>query len=131
MSDNQSISELVTVDVKPYYIEERVLDEAPLFVFGYQVTIRNNSQYPVQLLNRHWYITDGDGNQSEVKGEGVIGLQPVIEPQSEFQYSSGSNFRTPIGTMHGQYEMHCDKLQSPLFQVNISPFLLANNTLIH
>ncbi|MGB1297932.1 MAG: Co2+/Mg2+ efflux protein ApaG [Psychrobium sp.] len=131
MSQIDAISELITVDVKPYYIEEREVDDAPLFVFGYEVTIRNNSDVPVQLLNRHWYITDGDGKQSEVKGEGVVGLQPVIEPMSEFQYSSGSNFRTPVGTMHGQYEMQCQQLESQLFHVDISPFLLANNTVIH
>lgn len=128
---SRSLQQLINIDVKPYYIEERVVDKESLYVFGYEITIRNNSQHPVKLLNRHWFITDGNGKQSEVQGEGVVGLQPVIEPQSEFQYSSGSNFKTPVGTMHGQYEMICDQLSSAPFKVDISPFLLADKAILH
>ena len=125
------IKKLIDVDVKPYYIEERIVDQEPLFVFGYQITIRNNSKHNVQLLSRHWYITDSNGNQSEVKGDGVVGVQPVIAPNSEFQYSSGSNFRTPVGTMHGQYEMLCNETTPTVFSIDILPFLLANKKIIH
>lgn len=125
------IHELIDVDVTPYYIEERVVDEKPLFIFGYQITIRNNSEHSIQLLGRHWFITDSDGNQSEVQGDGVVGVQPVIAPNSEFKYSSGSNFKTPVGTMHGQYKMLCEAIEPQAFNVQIMPFLLANKINIH
>lgn len=125
------IDELIDVDVKPYYIEERIVDKKPLFIFGYQITIRNNSKHSIQLLSRHWYITDSDGNQSEVQGDGVVGVQPIILPNSEFQYSSGSNFKTPVGTMHGKYEMLCKTRDPEVFNVDIMPFLLANKKIIH
>jgi len=128
MTDN--IASLIHIDVKPYYIEEKQMEKEPIYIFGYQITIKNNSAHPVQLLSRHWIITDGDGNQDEVKGEGVIGQQPTIEPNNEFQYSSGSNFKTPIGTMHGQYEMVSRTDTPEYFSVKISPFLLADKKIL-
>ena len=120
------IASLIKVDVTPYYIEEREIEQEAVYIFGYQITIKNNSQHTVQLLSRHWFITDGNGNQGEVKGDGVVGQQPIIEPNNEFQYNSGSNFKTPIGTMHGQFDM-VSKTETPeYFSVNIAPFLLAD-----
>ena len=126
-----AIAESIDIDVTPYYIEERMMEDESIYVFGYQITIRNNSQHNVQLLSRHWFITDSDGNQSEVQGEGVVGVQPIIEPNGEFQYSSGSNFRTPVGTMHGNYDMVSQSDEPAYFSVAIAPFLLANQKIIH
>jgi len=128
MSSLSSIAPLIDVSVNPYFIEQRMVDNEDVFLFGYQITIANNSQREVQLLRRHWIITDSDGNQSEVEGEGVVGLQPTIESNQQFQYSSGSTFKTPVGIMHGIYTMICDK---QVFDVVIAPFRLADEKNIH
>lgn len=128
MTDN--IASQIHIDATSYYIEERQIEREAVFIFGYHITIKNNSNHAVQLLSRHWFVTDGDGNQGEVKGDGVIGVQPIIEPNNEFKYTSGSNFKTPIGTMHGQYDM-VSKTDIPLyFSVDIAPFLLADKNII-
>ena len=124
------IASLIKIDVKPYYIEERNIEKEAVYIFGYQITIKNTSKHTVQLLSRHWFITDGDGNQGEIKGEGVVGLQPIIKPNDEFQYSSGSNFKTPIGTMHGQYEMVSQTETPEYFSVDIAPFLLVDKKIL-
>lgn len=126
----EQIASLINIDVEPYYIEERLVENKPLYIFGYHITIHNNSSHPVQLLSRHWIITDSDGNKSEVKGEGVVGVQPIIEPNKAFEYSSGSNFRTPVGTMHGQYSMISKNEVPAHFDVDIKPFLLADKKII-
>lgn len=126
----EQLASLINIDVAPFYIEERLVQNEPLYIFGYHITIKNNSLHPVQLLSRHWVITDSDGNKSEVKGDGVVGVQPIIEPNEAFEYSSGSNFRTPVGTMHGQYTM-ISKTDNPInFDVDIAPFLLADKKII-
>lgn len=73
------------------------------FVFGYRIRITNESQAPVQLLSRHWIIVDADGERSEVKGDGVVGQQPVLAPGQSFEYSSICPLATPWGTMEGSY----------------------------
>ncbi|MDP2559585.1 Co2+/Mg2+ efflux protein ApaG [Psychrobium sp. 1_MG-2023] len=123
------LSNLISVQVNSNFIEQREADNQTLYVFGYHITIVNNSNEPVQLLRRHWLITDSDGNQSEVEGEGVVGLQPTIEANGEFQYSSGSTFKTQVGTMQGKFMM-VDATGQP-FDVAIEPFLLADSTMIH
>ena len=123
------LSDLIDVIVEPYFIEERLIDNQQLYFFGYDVTIKNNSSQSVQLLRRHWVLTDSDGHQSEVEGPGVIGQQPIIEPNSEFKYSSGSTFKTPVGTMHGQYTMVSNGERR--FNVTIRPFRVADNKIIH
>ena len=75
------------------------------YFFMYEITIENKNEFSVQLLSRHWYINDSNGDYREVKGEGVIGEQPVIEPQQKYTYRSGCNFATEIGKMYGTYTM--------------------------
>jgi ApaG protein len=75
------------------------------FMFAYRVTIENNNSFPVQLLRRHWFIQDSNTEQREVEGEGVIGVQPVIAPQSQYQYISGCNLKSELGQMFGTYLM--------------------------
>lgn len=122
------LSSQVDVSVKPYFIEQRLIDNQQHFVFGYHITIKNNSAHTIQLLRRHWIITDSDGKQSEVKGEGVVGLQPTIEPAQKFEYSSGSSFKTPLGFMQGEYTMVSQQQQ---FNVKIAPFRLSDDKQIH
>ncbi len=75
------------------------------FFFSYEITVTNHSDQPVQLLSRHWDISDGNGEYREVEGPGVIGLQPVIEPGKSFTYESGCNFVSRVGQMKGFYVM--------------------------
>jgi ApaG protein len=75
------------------------------FVFTYEITIENKSEYSIQLLRRHWFIHESDGQVRQVEGEGVIGEQPIIEPGGFHKYVSGSNLKTNIGKMRGTYLM--------------------------
>jgi uncharacterized protein affecting Mg2+/Co2+ transport len=75
------------------------------FAFAYSISITNNGDQPVQLLRRHWIITDGNRKVEEVRGDGVVGQQPWIAPQESFHYTSGAVLETPVGTMEGSYSM--------------------------
>lgn len=75
------------------------------FMFAYKIIIENHNTYPVKLLSRHWYIYDSNGSLREVEGEGVVGVQPQINPGEQYQYISGCNLRTEMGKMHGTYLM--------------------------
>ncbi len=93
------------------------------FVFTYQITIENNSEYTIQLLRRHWYIHDATFEKREVEGEGVVGLQPVLEPGEVHQYVSGCNLRSGIGKMFGFYLME-RVVDGKKFKVNIPEFTM-------
>jgi len=105
------------------YEAEASSPEQQKFVFSYQVTIENKGLDAVQLLDRHWIIVDADNVMREVKGPGVIGLQPVIEPGADHVYNSWSVLRTPIGKMMGSYGMH-NMQTGESFQVKIPTFKL-------
>lgn len=118
----------IDIEVKPVYIAEQSDPRNNHFVFSYTVTIQNNGSVPAKLLTRHWVITDGDGQTQEVKGEGVIGEQPHLQPGQGFQYTSGTFMNTPFGTMHGSYQMINDSGEK--FDAAIPTFqLIAPNTL--
>ncbi|WP_027710862.1 Co2+/Mg2+ efflux protein ApaG [Dickeya chrysanthemi] len=119
----------VCIQVQSFYVEAQSQPEEGRFVFAYTITIRNLGRHDVKLLSRYWMITNGNGKQTEVQGEGVIGLQPVIQPGSEFQYTSGAILETPMGTMEGHYQM-IDH-QGETFQVPVTVFRLAIPSLIH
>ncbi len=95
----------IQVVAEPQYVPEQSRPEQSLYVFAYTITISNRGAEPVQLLSRHWIITDGTGSAREVKGEGVIGQQPIIPPGEGYQYSSFSPIATPTGNMRGSYTM--------------------------
>lgn len=75
------------------------------FMFAYRITITNSNSFPVKLVSRHWHIFDSDGSHREVEGEGVVGVQPQINPGESYQYISGCNLRSEMGRMHGTYTM--------------------------
>jgi ApaG protein len=75
------------------------------YLFSYTITIENQNNFPVQLMRRHWYIFESNGLWHEVEGEGVVGVQPVIQPGQQYEYTSGCNLKTEIGKMQGTYEM--------------------------
>ncbi|HEI8866817.1 Co2+/Mg2+ efflux protein ApaG [Serratia sp. AKBS12] len=119
----------VCVQVQSVYVESQSQPEDERYVFAYTITIRNLGRFNVQLLGRYWLITNSNGRQTEVQGEGVVGEQPIILPGSEFQYTSGAILETPLGTMEGHYEMVDHLGQS--FRTAIPVFRLAIPTLIH
>ncbi|PPR82628.1 hypothetical protein GOBAR_AA38079 [Gossypium barbadense] len=116
----------IRVQVRSVYIEGRSLPSRGQYFFAYRIRITNNSDRPVQLLRRHWIITDGNGKTENVWGIGVIGEQPVILPRTGFEYSSACPLSTPSGRMEGDFEMkHIDRVGSPSFNVAIAPFSLS------
>ncbi|XP_031501407.1 uncharacterized protein LOC116265031 [Nymphaea colorata] len=116
----------IQVHVKSIYIEGRSQPSENQFFFAYRIRITNNSERPVQLLRRHWIITDGHGKTEHVWGMGVIGEQPVIHPRTNFEYSSACPLGTSSGKMEGEFEMrHVDKANTTTFSVVIAPFALS------
>ncbi len=100
-----AVTEGVRVTVESTYLADRSAPEEASYAFAYHVTIANEGRERVQLLRRHWIITDGNGRVEEVEGPGVVGQQPVLEPGSQHRYTSGAVLTTPVGTMEGTYEM--------------------------
>lgn len=113
----------VRVAVEPRYLPEQSDPNNRHYLFAYQVTIRNDGEQPVQLLSRHWVITNGEGHVEEVRGAGVVGYQPRLAPGEQFQYTSGCPLDTPVGTMHGSFQMVVEGGEK--FDAAISPFRLA------
>ena len=97
------ISEGVNVSVETFYQAEYSNPSNSEFMFAYRVTIENTNSFPVKLISRQWVIFDSNGTTREVEGEGVIGIQPVINPEEKYQYISGCNLHTDIGKMKGSY----------------------------
>tara|TARA_B100000029_G_C16844550_1_gene693113 strand:- start:27 stop:419 length:393 start_codon:yes stop_codon:yes gene_type:complete len=95
----------INITVNPYYLEEQSEPNEQHFVWAYQITINNLGSESVQLKNRFWKITDSNGIRHEVKGEGVVGEQPILKPGEKFEYTSGTPLSTPSGFMEGHYEM--------------------------
>ena len=115
------ISEGVQVSVETFYQAEYSNPANHEFMFAYRITIENHNLFSIKLLQRKWYILDSDGQNREVEGDGVVGVQPTLESGKQFQYVSGCNLRTEMGRMHGQYKM--ENLHSKtMFFVNIPPF---------
>jgi len=113
----------IMVTVKSEYIPERSSLSSRQYAFAYTVRIENQGEETAQLRSRHWIITDGNGSVQEVKGDGVVGAQPVLRPGENFEYTSWCVLATPSGTMRGTYQMVTDRGQS--FDADIAPFRLA------
>jgi ApaG protein len=113
----------VQVEVKPEYLPEQSDPSSGLWVHAYHVTISNRGEKAVQLLSRHWVITNAEGSEEHVRGPGVVGPQPVLKPGDTFTYTSGCPLDTPIGTMHGTYQMVTEDGEK--FDAEIAPFTLA------
>ncbi len=120
---------LVDVSVVTRYLPEQSQPEHDRYAFAYTITVKNNGSQPATLLSRHWVITDGDGHVEEVRGSGVVGQQPLIEPGEQYTYSSGSVITTKVGTMQGSYLMHA--LDGNDFKAIIAPFRLAVPGALH
>ena len=118
----QKETRAIEITVKPFYLEEQSEPDDSHFVFAYHIRIQNNGRDVVQLLNRHWQITDGLGRMQEVRGPGVVGEQPVLRPGEAFEYTSGCPLNTSTGIMVGTYEM--ETLDGVRFDVDIPAFSL-------
>lgn len=99
------ISEGINVSVETFYQPDYSNPVSSEYMFAYRITIENSNVFPVKLLRRHWYIYDATGSLREVEGEGVVGVQPQINPGEKYQYISGCNLRTEMGKMYGTYLM--------------------------
>ena len=117
------ISSGVSVTVEVFYQSEYSNPLCIEYMFAYRITIENHNTFAIKLLTRHWYIFDSTGENREVQGDGVVGLQPYIEAGEQFQYSSGCNLRTEMGKMYGTYTMENQnnkmkfKVQIPAFEM--------------
>ncbi|WP_375752435.1 Co2+/Mg2+ efflux protein ApaG [Vibrio sp. HN007] len=113
----------IKCQVHTKYIADQSQPDLKRYVFAYVITIKNLSNQTVQLRGRRWLITDSNGKQLTVEGDGVVGEQPFIQGNDEYTYTSGTAIETPVGVMQGQYIMH-DESQKE-FIVEIEPFRLA------
>ncbi len=119
----------IRIEVETSYLGEQSDPHEQRYVFAYTITIRNEGGLPATLLTRHWIITDANGGVKEVRGEGVVGEQPRLEPGQGFRYSSGAVLETPVGTMQGSYQMIDG--QGQRFDAPIAPFRLAMPGILH
>ena len=128
MGSSEATTDGIRVQVEARYSAEHSQPGSQWF-FLYTVTVANEGQEPVQLVSRHWTITDGTGKVEEVRGEGVVGEQPVIRPGESFEYTSGCPLATPFGTMEGAYQMVTESGGS--FEAEIAEFVLREPGAIH
>lgn len=120
---SSAITNNVKIEVESEYLPDRSDVERSYYFFAYHVTITNDGEESVQLLSRHWIITNANGIVEEVKGAGVIGEQPVIEPGDSYEYSSFCPLNTSVGSMEGTYQMVSESGEA--FDAIIEPFRLA------
>lgn len=118
----ETVTDNFRVAVQSYFLDEQSEPSENQFVWAYRIKIMNEGEKTTQLLARHWVITSGNGHIQEVKGEGVIGEQPVISPGQHFVYTSGTPLSTPTGFMRGTYEMQDEDGEH--FHIEIPAFSL-------
>jgi len=119
----------INVQVETAYVSEHSEPDEDRFVFAYTITLVNRGSVTAQLISRHWFITDADNRTEEVEGEGVVGEQPVLKPGEGFRYTSGAVIETPVGTMHGTYQMVAEDGRA--FDATIPRFILSAPRTLH
>jgi ApaG protein len=118
-----------TVKVEATYIPEQSDVAQNRYAFSYHVTITNTGNISAQLISRHWLIVEADGQQQEVRGLGVVGEQPLLAPKQSYEYTSGTVINTPMGKMHGSYQMVAE--DGTRFEAMIPVFLLNMPRTLH
>ena len=113
----------VEISVEPFFLEEQSDAARNMYAFAYRVCLKNHGGERVQLISRHWIITDSTGEVTHVKGDGVVGEQPVLGPGEDYEYTSGSRLESPMGTMHGTYQMRTEA--GEIFDAEIPVFTLS------
>jgi ApaG protein len=119
----------VQIQVQTAFIPEQSAPEQNHYVFAYTITITNRGSAAVTLLRRHWVITDANNHIQEVRGDGVVGQQPRLEPGESFRYTSGAILETPVGCMEGSYSMVAD--DGATFEAPIPAFNLSQPRILH
>ena len=119
----------VSVSAQTQYLPEQSDEAAGRYVFAYTITIRNAGTVAAQLVSRHWIITDAQGLVQEVRGLGVVGAQPLLQPGESFEYTSGASIATPVGTMRGAYQMVAQ--DGTRFEAPIPQFTLSVPRVLH
>jgi ApaG protein len=119
----------ITVSAVPQFIADQSDPAAERYVFAYTITLENVGTVAAQLISRHWIITDGNSQEQEVRGLGVVGEQPLLRPGKKFEYTSGCQLDTPVGTMRGSYQMTAD--DGTQFEAEIAEFTLAVPRVLH
>jgi len=120
---------MFSVSVVTTYLADQSSEEDDHYAFAYTVTITNTGNVPAQLISRHWIITDADGHEDEVKGLGVIGAQPLLQPEESFEYTSGTMLNTAAGSMRGTYQVVAEDVTQ--FEAEIAPFTLSAPRVLH
>jgi ApaG protein len=126
---SEAVTRGIRVQVRAEYAPERSRPHERHWFFLYTVRISNESSETVQLIARHWIITDADDHVEEVRGAGVVGRQPVLAPGDAFQYTSGCPLATPFGSMRGTYQMIT--AGGTPFDIEIAPFTLSQPYTVH
>ncbi|MHB1529069.1 MAG: Co2+/Mg2+ efflux protein ApaG [Acidiferrobacteraceae bacterium] len=119
----------IRIDVKTAYLEERSAPDTNRYVFAYTITITNTGSVAAKLMTRHWVITDANNKVQEVRGDGVVGEQPYLIPGMSFEYTSGTMIETPVGSMHGSYQMVAE--DGTQFDAEIAAFTLSIPRVLH
>ncbi len=119
----------IAVETLPQYLADQSDPEQDHYVFAYTITLRNTGTEAAQLISRHWIITDANQEVQEVRGLGVVGQQPLLQPGEEFKYTSGCALETPVGTMQGSYQMVA--ADGTPFGADIPEFVLAAPRVLH
>ena len=119
----------IEVSVEAAYLPEQSEPADERYVFSYTITLINRGAMTAQLKSRHWIITDADNKVEEVKGDGVVGEQPIMKPGEGFRYTSGAVIETPVGTMQGSYQMVAE--DGSEFDADIPRFVLSIPRVIH
>jgi ApaG protein len=119
----------LTVTVHTQYLEDQSDPDNARFVFAYSVTMKNTGTVAAQVISRHWVITDANDHVEEVRGLGVVGYQPLLQPGEQFEYTRGTSLVTPQGTMHGEY--FCVAEDGEQFEAKIPEFVLSLPRTLH
>lgn len=119
----------MTVTVRVQYLEEQSAPDRSEYVFAYAVTIKNTGAVAAQLISRHWVITDANNHVQQVRGLGVVGHQPLLQPGEQFEYTSGTSLQTPHGSMRGEY--FCVAEDGHQFEAPIPEFTLSLPRTLH
>jgi ApaG protein len=119
----------ITVEARSAFVPEQSDEAENRFVFAYTITITNTGTVAAKLVSRHWVITDSENQVQEVRGLGVIGEQPLLQPAERFEYTSGAAIATPVGTMRGSYQMMAE--DGTEFDAPIPEFMLSMPRVLH
>ncbi len=129
MLSSDAVTRGIRITVQSRFEPERSAPDESQWFFSYHVRIANEGEAVAQLVSRHWIITDGDGKEQVVRGPGVVGEQPVLEPGEAFEYTSGCPLGTPVGSMRGTYRMVAPGGEA--FDAEIAPFGLAEPRVVN